>query len=209
MDEQKQPLIEIDDDDDLTLIANQVANGQAGSEEGEGDLPGGWDLNGDDDRSEVDPRTYVPRKTPVHGQVAYANVPLGSDFQFIFAAADEQRIRVEREKQGDPETPSAYEQIPDPVRMAMYIQGMMGRDIQADERRPADQKVYWPGGLFKGASYKTLIVDTHMRDFDKTLKKQLEAQRRVQFRQARKMLGPEWSDETILHMLGADTTDEE
>lgn len=202
MADERQPLIEIPDDDTLVEIATQAANGQLGTESDGSDLPD-WDLAGDADDDNSPSSREAHRRTPIHGTVTYARVPLNTDFLVAFGAADEQRIRQEGED-------SRYAQLPEAARMAMYLKGLWARDMAADEFRPPDQKVYWLGGLFRGATYRSLIVDTHMRDFDKTLKEQFQARNRVQFERARKMLGPEWTDEAIAEMLGTDSAlDEE
>ena len=194
--------VDIPEDEEFVNIAVDAANGQLGTGSDDGDLQGDDWLNSGDSTPISDSRSRRPQRAAVHGQAVYVSVPLGNDFLYAFGAADEMIITREGED-------GEYLQIPERDRMAMYIKGLIGRDMEADERRTPDKKIYWLGGLYRGATYKNLIVDTHMRDFDKTLKEQWNAKAAIQFKRMREELGPEWSDSKIAYMLGMDSGEDE
>lgn len=186
-------LIDIPDDEDLLEIANAANAGQFGTEAGEGDLALA-DLTGDDD-TDPDRRPYTPRKSPVKGSVAYMHFGLPLDIYLAFAAADEQSARID---------PKFYEEVPESERLIAWLQAVVGRDMEADERRPRDKKVYWWGGLYRSLSYKKLVEDTHRQDDDDRLRLKLRLLRDQQMVRVRAKLGPDWTDDAIEDLLGPD-----
>lgn len=187
-------LIEIPDDDELLSIANQVNNGQFGTEPDDGDLTL-TDLT--DDGEDPDTRPYQPRKTPVRGSVSYLSIGIPLDVYVAFAAYDE------REAKQDPQY---HEATPEGERFIGWLQTLVGRDMEADERRPADQKQYWWGGLYRGLSYKKLVEETHRQDDGAKLRHQLKLLRTQQVARIRAKLGGEWTDDAIDDLLGPDGT---
>lgn len=194
MDDVQRPMIELPDEEDLTQIAHQVLNGQFGSDgEGELDLP---DLTGEDppDQGSASLRR---QRTPVRGHLAYLNVPLSMALYMGFRMFDEQATHKDAQ----------WRNIPEADRILIWLEGMMGRDGLADEDRPPDEKVYWPGGLFQGLTFKKLIVDTHMRGYDEQLAKQNRIRRDLQRKRLQDKLGADWPEEAIDDLLLPDGGD--
>lgn len=196
-------LIEIPDDDELLRIAQAAVQGQPGADEGEGDLQQ-WNLNeSGDDPPAAGERSHGSR-TPIRGAVAYLHFPLPNDCYLLFSAWDE------RQAQKKAETPEAvaWDAVREPDKIVDWIRGMAGRDVEADETRNPEDRHYWFGGLFRGLTYKKLIVDTHMRGFETQLKEQLRLVRSQQRDRIRQRLGAEWTDEAIDDLLGPLPDDE-
>lgn len=187
-------LIEIPDDDELLSIANQVNSGQFGTEGDDGDLSL-TDLTGGD--SDPDERPYQPRKTPARGAVSYLSIGIPLDVYVAFAAHDE------RDAKHDPQY---HEATPEAERFVQWLQSVVGRDMEADERRPADQRQYWWGGLYRGLSYQKLVEETHRKDDGTKLRQQLKHLREQQIARVRAKLGGDWTDDAIDDLLGPDGT---
>lgn len=191
-DETQQPLIEIPEEDELLQIANSAVNGQFGTE-GDGDMPD-WDLTGADDG--VNTRTDngpMNRRTPMRGAVAYLYVGIPMSVYHAFTGYDEQRHRVE----GD-----AWDNLREEERITTYLEELVGRDMQADERRPPADKVYWFAGLYRGQTFKSLVEAAHAKDDEAEFQKRnrlLRAQQRARFRER---MGSEWTDDQIDEVLG-------
>jgi hypothetical protein len=203
MADDNQPIIQIPDDDELFRIAQAAIQGQMGTDQGPGDLPQ-WD-EGDthDTPIESDKRLNASR-SPIRGAVAYLHFLLPNDCYLLFSAWDE------RQAQKKAETPEAvaWDAVREPDKIVDWIRGMAGRDVEADEMRNTDERHYWFGGLFRGLTYKKLIVDTHMRGFETQLKDQLRLVRSQQRDRIRQRLGSEWTDEAIDDLLGPQPDDE-
>lgn len=201
-DETQQPLIEIPDDDDLSQIVQGVMSGQHGTMTDEGDLP--WGVGNDtDDSSEAGTR-YEKVQSPIRGAVSYLSFGIPMDCYLAFSAWDE---RESAQVTGTPNE-ATWQAVPERDKMVQWFREMVGRDLEADENRTPDERHYYFGGLFKGLTYKKLVIDTHMRGSTAQWKKQLRlvrAQERIRFRDR---MGPEWTDEAIDDVLGPLPDDE-
>ena len=188
-----QTLIEIPEDDELLTIANAANEGQFGTENDEGDLPG-WPLEdlGGGDNTETEARPSV-RKSPIRGAVAYLPVGIPMSVYHAFTGYDERRIKVDG---------AAWEALHESDRLIIYLENLVGRDMQADERRAPEDKVYWFAGLFRGATFKSLVEAAHTRDDEAEFAKRqqlVRVQQRTRFRQR---FGDEWTDDQIDDVLG-------
>lgn len=190
--EDDRDLIELPGTDALLEIAQAAANGSAGSTIGDdGDMSAPLDLSGPNDDDDATPQ--ASRRTPIRGHVSYLSLAIPMDVYLAFSAYDERQIVLQTQD---------WEALTKSERLVRWMQGMVGRDLEADEHRAPDDRLYWWGGLFRGLSYKTLIQDTHMKGYDVKLKQQLRLLRRQQRERVKKQLGPEWSDEAVDDLLG-------
>lgn len=196
-------LIEIPDDEmpNFTRIAEEAANGTLGS------TPGGGELTLVD-LSEGDPGDETPhernRRTPVRGAISYLNMAFPMSTYLLFSAWDERQV----DNLTTAEEKAKWDAEPEGSRFVRWVEEMAARDIAADELRSQDERVYWLGGLFQALTYKKLIVDTHMKDFDIEFKKNRKLWKKSSFDRHRARLGNEWSDEAIWDLIGVDIDDE-
>lgn len=198
----QRPLIEVSDDEDLNQIVQGVINGQGGTGTDDGDLP--WPDDGDDgDRPDAS-RRYERVQSPVRGAVSYVSFGVPMDCYLAFTAWDEREaVRVQNTADE-----SAWGAVSERDKMVQWMRGMVGRDLEADETRTPNERHYYFGGLFKGLTYKKLVIDTHMRGSTAEWKKQLRLVRSQERARVRERLGPEWTDEAIDELLGPLPDDE-
>lgn len=192
MAEDNQRLIELPDDEELFRMAQAAVQGRAGTDAGAGELHQ-WD--DDDPRNapiESAPASS-PRRTPIHGAVAYMRVPLSMAVYHGFAAYDEAR----RRKLGD-----ALYQVSESDRMAAYLEMMVGHSILADDKRSDEEKIYFFQGLYRGQTFQELVAATHVRDEESEWAQRAKLIRRQECERVRAKLGNEWTDERINEMLG-------
>ena len=184
-------LIEVPDTDELLRIAQEVGQGTTDFSNDSGDLsPSEFNTEESDDPLAG---RAPERRTPIRGHVNYLSLGIPMDIYLAFSAYDEQMIRLE--------SPN-WMQTSESDRMVMWIQSMVGRDLAVDEQRATDERLYWWGGLFRGISYRNLVMDTHMKGYDAKLKQQLKLLRTQQYERVRLQLGPEWTDEAVEELLG-------
>ena len=202
MDDQDKIFLETDDEPDFTQFAQQAVEGGGGTGP-EGDMAWGVDDATDDPVGK--PEAPNARRTPIRGSYAYLSVPLGMDLYLGFSAFDEGQKLRERQGELDPTEWSAY---PEADRLVMWVQGMMARDIERDEKSPEPQRLYYFSGLFRGLTYRKLIVDPHLRGMDAKLRERDRLRRQQQIARVQQKMGPEWTEDAVEDLLGPEDFDD-